>query len=96
MIPICTEIEGIIHPMQIREDEYLNKDGLICCSKCHTPRQKRIEISGRTIEPRCLCKCQQAEQEKREQEQKYQEFLDMVARNRSIGLPDPGLRKHTF
>ena len=96
MIPICTEIENLIHPVQLREDEYINESGLICCSKCRTPRQKRIEITGKTIEPRCLCKCQQVEQEKREQEQKYQEFMDMVARNRSIGLPDPELRRHTF
>ena len=96
MIPICTEIENLIHPVQLREDEYINESGLICCRKCRTPRQKRIEISGQTIEPRCLCKCQQAEQEKREQEQKHQEFLDMVARNRSVGLSDPDLRRHTF
>ena len=96
MIPVCTTIENIIHPAQLREDEYVESDGLVYCSKCRTPRQKRIEVMGRTIEPRCLCKCQQAEQEKREQERKQREFLDMVAKNRSIGLPDPGLRKHTF
>ena len=96
MIPICTEIENLIHPAQLREDEYINESGLICCSECRTPRQKRIDISGRTIEPRCLCKCQQVEQEKREQEQKHQEFLDMVVRNRSVGLPDPELHRHTF
>ena len=54
MIPICTEIEKLIHPEQLREDEYLNDEGLICCSKCRTPRQKRIAVMGRTIEPRCL------------------------------------------
>jgi len=96
MIPICTEIEGLIHPEELRADEYVGNNGLIYCSKCHTPRQKRIDVTGRTIEPRCLCKCQQAEQEKREQERKHQEFLDMVAKNRSVGLPDPELRRHTF
>ena len=96
MIPICTEIEKLIHPEQLREDEYLNDEGLICCSKCRTPRQKRIEVMGRTIEPRCLCKCQQADRDKRERERTHQEILDMVARNRSIGLPDPELRRHTF
>ena len=74
MIPICTEIENLIHPVQLREDEYINESGLICCSKCRTPRQKRIEITGRTIEPRCLCKCQQADRDKREQERTHQEF----------------------
>ena len=29
MIPICTEIENLIHPVQFREDEYINEAGLI-------------------------------------------------------------------
>ena len=78
MIPICTEIENLVHPTELRDDEYLSENGLICCSKCRTPRQKRIEALGRTIEPRCLCKCQQADRDKRERERTHQEFLDMV------------------
>ena len=96
MIPICTETEEIIHPAELRSDEYIVNDGLIYCSKCHMPRQKRIEVSGKTIEPRCMCACQTEDYDRREQERKHREFLDMVAKNRSIGLPDPGLRKHTF
>ena len=96
MIPICTEIEDIIHPGQLREDEYLDESGLIYCSRCRTPRQKRIEAAGKRMEPRCMCACQTADYEQRDRERKHQEFLDMVARNRSVGLPDPELRKHTF
>ena len=96
MMPICTEIENLIHPVQLRGDEYINESGLICCSKCHTPRQKRIEVSGKTIEPRCMCACQTEDYDRREQERKHREFLDIVAKNRSIGLPDSSLRKHTF
>ena len=96
MIPISTEIEGLIRPISLREDEYLNEDNLICCSKCHTPRQKQLEVTGKRMEPRCMCACQTADYDKREQERKHLEFLDMVERNRSVGLPDPGLRKHTF
>ena len=96
MIPIVTEIERIIHPVQLREDEYLDESGLICCSKCHTHRQKRIGVSGKIIEPRCMCACQAADYERQEQERKHREFLDMVAKNRSVGLLDPELRKHTF
>ena len=95
MIPISSEIEGLVHPV-LREDEYLNENNLICCRKCHTPRQKQINAMGKTMEPRCMCACQTADYEKREQERKHREFLDMVERNRSVGLPDPELRKHTF
>jgi DNA replication protein DnaC len=96
MIPLCEEIEVLTNPVQRKEDEYLDESGLIRCSKCHTPRQKRIEAAGKRIEPRCMCACQTADSEKRERERKHREFLDMVAKNRSIGLPDPELRKHTF
>ena len=65
MIPISTEIEGLIYPLSLREDEYLNEDNLICCSKCRTPRQKRINAMGKTMEPRCMCACQTADHEKR-------------------------------
>ena len=96
MIPISTEMEGLIRPLTLRADEYLNEDNLICCSKCHTPRQKRLEVAGTKMEPRCMCACQTADYDKREQKRKHREFLDTVEKNRSVGLPDPELRKHTF
>ena len=96
MIPIAKNLSDLIKPTQLREDEYLGEDSLVYCSKCRTARQKRIEVSGRRIEPRCMCACQTAAYEQREQERKHREFLDMVEKNRSIGLTDPVLRKHTF
>ena len=96
MIPITEELDRIIKPAPFREDEYLGEDGLIYCSKCRTARQKRIAFAGKMIEPRCMCACQTAAYEQQEQERKHREFLDRVEKNRSIGLTDPVLRKHTF
>ena len=34
--------------MTLKEDEYLNEaDELIYCSKCHTPRQCRVQLGGK-------------------------------------------------
>ena len=96
MIPIAEDLLVLIKPAQLREDEYLGEDGLIYCSKCRTVRQKRIAVAGKTIEPRCMCACQTAACEQREQERKHREFLDRVEKNRSVGLTDPVLRRHTF
>ena len=97
MKPISTDLENIFQPVQLREDEYLDGEtNLIYCSRCRTPRQKRFEMTGKLFEPRCMCACQTATYEQREEERKHREFLDTVARNRSVGLPDPELRKHTF
>ena len=96
MKSIAQNLSDLIKPASLREGEYLGEDGLIYCSKCRTARQKRIEVSGRMIEPRCMCACQTAAYEQQEQERKYREFLDRVEKNRSVGLTDPVLRKHTF
>ena len=97
MKPISTDLEIILQPVQLREDEFLDEESkLIYCSRCRTPRQKRFEMTGKLFEPRCMCACQTAAYEQREQERKHREFLDTVAKNRSVGLPDPELRKHTF
>ena len=96
MIPIAEDLSDLFKPAQLREAEYLGEDGLIYCSKCRTARQKRIEFSGRVIEPRCMCACQTAAYEQQVQERKHREFLDSVEKNRSVGLTDPVLRKHTF
>ena len=96
MIPIAENLSDLIKPTQLREEEYLGEDSLIYCSKCRTVRQKRIAVAGKTIEPRCMCACQTAAYEQQEQDRKRREFLDRVEKNRSVGLTDPVLRKHTF
>ena len=80
MIPIAAELDNLTKPAALREDEYLGEDGLIYCSRCRTPRQKRFEMTGKLFEPRCMCACQTAAYEQREQERKHREFLDTVAK----------------
>jgi DNA replication protein DnaC len=97
MNSIAADIDKLLHSVELREDEYRDDaTGLVFCSRCMTPRQKRLELGGSIYTPRCMCDCQSADYEQRETLRRRQEFLDMVARNRSIGLPEPGLRKHTF
>ena len=96
MIPIAEELSDLIKPARLREDEYLGEEGLIYCSRCRTVRQKRIEVAGKMIEPRCMCACQTAAYVQQEQERKRREFLDRVEKNRSVGRTDPVLRRHTF
>ena len=37
MISISTQMEQILQPVQLREDEYLEENKLVYCSKCGTP-----------------------------------------------------------
>ena len=48
------------------EDEYINEqDGLIHCSKCHTPRQYRFTWLGQIRTPRMMCRCQTEEADRK-------------------------------
>lgn len=82
---------------QLREDEYFEATkGLVYCLRCGTARQLRIEVSGEVIKPRCMCACQAEAHEQREEERRHREFLRVVERNRTVGLPDPGVWEYTF
>ena len=97
MKSIAGEIGNVFRRAQLRGGEYIHEgNGLVYCGNCHTPRQNRLEVNGVLFEPRCMCKCQTEEYERQEQERKQREFLEMIAKNRSVGLTDPELRKHTF
>lgn len=89
--------EGLFQNPSLKADTYLDETtNLLYCKKCRTPRQKRFEVCGRIFTPLCLCACLAQAEEAREAEVKRREFLDRVAKNRSLGLPEPELRKHTF
>ncbi len=90
-------LEGAFSAGGLREDEYLDlQTGLVTCSSCHGPRQKVLKVDGRIYRPRCLCACQKAKQDRLEEERRQREFRDQVSRNRSLGLPEPALRRCTF
>ena len=73
-----------LSPRQPLEDEYISEtDGLIYCSKCHTPRQKKIEFLGKIMFPIIRCQCQQEQYEKEEAKRKHQEFLEHISRLKS-------------
>ena len=97
MKPINNTVDDLFQPRELAEDEYLNQaDGLIYCSKCHTPRQHHIELKERVFLPTVRCRCQQEEYDKEEAERKHQEFLMQVSRLKANGLQDKSLHDYNF
>ena len=72
------------------------KDGLIYCGKCHTPKQCVVEILGAVRKPMIPCKCRVAEIDKEEQE--FKERLKAMETDvrRNEGFPDSEMRNWTF
>ena len=83
------EITATLSTPSLNEDEYLNEsDGLVYCSKCHSARQTRKQLAGRTFAPYIMCNCQREAYEKEKAEREHEEFLIMISQLKSSGLQD--------
>ena len=83
-------------PIKAEEGDYKEKDGLIYCGKCKTPKQVRIEINGVNMTPFCMCKCEQEKYEKEKAEEKARALKEQIERNRRAGFSEEQMQKWTF
>ncbi len=94
------ELEAFANKIAARvptdDDTYLGEDGLLYCSRCHTPRQSRFELFGKIMTPNCLCKCMGEKRDREEAERKQQQRMTQIMSNRSVGFPDRELQSCTF
>lgn len=72
------------------------KDGLLHCGKCHTPKQCFVEVFGYIRKPPCLCKCKKEARDREEEERRQREFAEKVKRYRSVGFPESEMKNWTF
>ena len=82
---------------QLQSDEYFNeKDQLIYCSKCHTPRQSRHTLQGKIFLPSILFKCQREIYEQEEAQRTLREKQLEIEHLKASGLQDKALYGYTF
>ena len=92
------EEPNILKPnRQLQSDEYFNeKDQLIYCSKCHTPRQSRHTLQGKIFLPSILRKCQREIYEQEEAQRTLREKQLEIEHLKASGLQDKALYGYTF
>ena len=68
--------------------EDYEKDGLLYCGKCNTPKQTIVQVGGKVMKPYCMCKCE--EQAFKAEQEHTREILrkEEIERNRSTGFLD--------
>lgn len=80
----------------IKESGDYEKNGLLYCGKCNTPKEVKVEMFGEKVKQLCMCKCMEqaynAEQEHIADIQRNEE----IARNRNRGILDIDMMKCTF
>ena len=82
----------------IKEGDYYNEQGLLCCGKCHTPKQCVVEIPelGIKRKPYCLCKCESDKLDKEEEARKEEERLRQIHEIRRSCFSDEAMIGWTF
>ena len=76
------------------EDYY--KDGVLVCGKCHTNKEKKIQLAGEYVTVRCICKCESEERERIQKQKDYEEEMRRIVRLKVASLMDAKLKSATL
>lgn len=72
------------------------KEGLLHCGKCHTPKQCCVVVFETIRKPPCLCQCAKAAIDKEAEERRQREHFQKVQRFRHMGFPESEMSNWTF
>ena len=93
------DLEGIRRVAEIanpRNPGDYEKDGLLYCHKCNTPKQCRCELPWRTFIAPCMCKCETEKYNREREETAEAERMDAIKNLRINGINDASIREMTF
>lgn len=76
------------------EDYY--KDGVLVCGKCHTNKEKKIQLAGEYVTVHCICKCESEERERIQKQKDYEEEMRRIERLKVASLMDAKLKPATL
>ena len=78
-------------------EDYINpSDGLLYCGKCHTRKQYKGSFKGREFIVSCMCSCETAARDRKDEEHSKNERLMEIQKIRAAGLQDHSLKNCTF
>lgn len=95
---IADEINSIFEKGVSNIPEGYEKDSLIYCPECHTPRQTIIEhpFTGKKRKVGCVCKCQSEELKREEERKKADERALRLRKIRMESFEDTDYSRATF
>ena len=76
--------------------EDFTKDGILHCGNCGEPKERKLKMNGKTIKPKCMCKCEREELKKQQEEYQRQEEQKQIDDLRIKCFKDKELRTYTF
>jgi len=72
------------------------KDGILYCGKCNTPKQTWASFDDHYFKAPCMCKCMEEGNAKKDAERKERERQAEIRNMRTNGVQDKALIRYTF
>ena len=83
--------------IKANEGDYVNeKDGLLYCKNCNTPKQTKVVLFGKERYPYCMCRCEVERRDREEAERQRVKFERRVRDLRRMGFPESDMQDWTF
>lgn len=76
--------------------EYPGSDGLLRCSVCHQPIQRRVTLWGKELTVHCVCECRKKELEEQKRREEEQEHLRFIQNLKASGIQEKHLLEWRF
>ena len=93
---IAAQAEKHLDP--VFQEDYIGKDGLLYCGRCHTRKEYRINsvLLRKEMVVRVKCQCEQEQWEKEEAERALREKQNRIRRMKGTCIHDRALLDCTF
>lgn len=89
-------MEQVSEDRKPEDGEYLAEDGLLYCSTCHKPVQRRVELWGRKMIVRCICDCRKKELEEEKRREQELERCRRISQLKANGIQEKHLLDWKF
>lgn len=86
--------------LEIKENDFKDKDGLWHCGTCRKPKQKRIDLDGKAIKIHrtvwCLCDCEIKRLQDEQEQKQYEEEMRKICRLKEASMMASKFRDADF
>ncbi len=90
------QLQEMAHDADAEPGDYRNDDGILCCGKCHEPKEVEIELLSQRMVVACMCRCESERYEARERRFIEDQRRIRAERLRIQGINDDSLRHVRF
>lgn len=95
LIESVAKAEKMIAAAEAAPGDY-EKDGLLYCGKCNTPKQHRGGFLGIVKIVPCICQCRAAELAAEEQQRQREKLQERIKKHRLAGFPESDMQHWDF